>query len=275
MRSFGAFKLPENMPDVIALDGEVFGRLLRGFRDAIIARPNAKVMLLNSPGGYVDSALAVAREVHDRGMSTMVAQDMGSLFGLLLHLLCRTAARRRGRTGVHQISAEVADLVLAQTTLCGRMDALNKFGVQQNVIVQMLRTPPEDMYVSLPRSDRVGRQPGWPNQDRGARRRHAAAAARYQPLHHPHRRPTRNEVAYVQLAPRATPRRARSVAHYAADRWAGALGDAAPEIVRRRPGAQGTVFRVRVPARSVENANAMCSAIKSAGGGCYVTKAAN
>jgi len=32
------------------------------------------------------------------------------------------------------------------------------------------------------------------------------------------------------------------------------------------------VFRIRVPARSVENANALCAAIKSAGGGCYVSE---
>ena len=32
----------------------------------------------------------------------------------------------------------------------------------------------------------------------------------------------------------------------------------------------GVQFHVRVPARSKENANALCAAIKSAGGGCYV-----
>ena len=32
------------------------------------------------------------------------------------------------------------------------------------------------------------------------------------------------------------------------------------------------IFRVSVPARSFESANAMCAAIKSSGGGCYVTQ---
>jgi hypothetical protein len=61
----------------------------------------------------------------------------------------------------------------------------------------------------------------------------------------------------------------RSLA-YAQERWSGVLGDAALEIERAEM-PQGTVYRVRVPARSLENANAICAAIKAAGGGCYVT----
>ena len=34
----------------------------------------------------------------------------------------------------------------------------------------------------------------------------------------------------------------------------------------------GALFRVGVPVRSVESANALCEAIKSAGGGCYVSQ---
>jgi hypothetical protein len=44
------------------------------------------------------------------------------------------------------------------------------------------------------------------------------------------------------------------------------MGDAAPEI-----STGDGVFAVRVPAASAENANAICAAVQSAGGGCYVS----
>ena len=146
------------MPDVIVLDGEVSDGFYEDFEKAVSARPDAKIMLLNSPGGYVDSALAVAREVHSRGMATVVGNGMGCYSACSYIFFAGEPREADGELGVHQISAEVADLVLAQTTLSDVIDALNKFGVQQTVIVQMLRTPPEDMYVfSTDRTHRLGR----------------------------------------------------------------------------------------------------------------------
>jgi hypothetical protein len=49
------------------------------------------------------------------------------------------------------------------------------------------------------------------------------------------------------------------------------LGDAVPEI-HQADLPKGTVYRVRVPTASVERANSLCSAITTAGGGCYVTR---
>ena len=51
--------------------------------------------------------------------------------------------------------------------------------------------------------------------------------------------------------------------------YAGAIGTAVPEIATSE-GTSGTIYGIRVPAASMENANAICGAIKSAGGGCYV-----
>ena len=75
-------------------------------------------------------------------------------------------------------------------------------------------------------------------------------------------------VAYVQLSLQSTQAEADRSLQYAMERWAGLLGGAVPEVVQA-----GTVFHVRVPTRSVESANALCEAIKSAGGGCYITQA--
>jgi hypothetical protein len=260
--SFGAFSLP-NDEAVIRLNGEIEGDTATEFLRALKARPDAKVLILNSPGGYVDTALIIAREVHRRGMATVVERGDGCYSACAYIFFAGTPRMAEGELGVHQISAEVADLVLAQTTLSDVIDALDSYGVQQIVIVRMLRTPPEDMYIftqtelrewDINRGDAVRVADVDPQPDTG-------------PDPGPADVGSDTVVAFVELAQRSERGDAERSLQYALDRWAGVLGDAQPQIEEARD-----AFRVRVPARSVESANAMCEAIKSAGGGCYVTQ---
>ena len=78
--------------------------------------------------------------------------------------------------------------------------------------------------------------------------------------------------AYVMLAWRESQEEADRSLKYVKDMFAGALGDAQPEVTTGE-GSAGPIFGVRVPAASMENANAICAAIQSAGGGCYVAAA--
>lgn len=269
LRSFGAFTLPSDEA-VISLDGEIKGDTATQFLRALKARPDAKVLLLNSPGGYVDTALIIAREVHRRGMATVVERGDGCYSACSYIFFAGTPRFAEGELGVHQISAEVADLVLAQTTLSDVIDALDSYGVQQIVIVRMLRTPPEDMYVFTQTELKE-----W-DINRGDPVRVADIDPQPGPATDPDPGPAdpgkEAIVAFVELAQRSERSDAERSLQYAVDRWAGVLGDAEPTIEQADMG-QGTVFRVRVPARSVESANAMCEAIKSAGGGCYVSQA--
>lgn len=277
---FGVFELPENAPDTIILNGEVTNTLASDFEAALAARPDARILLLNSPGGYVDNALVVAQEVRRRGMITLVDQGMGCYSACSYIFFAGRPRQAIGELGVHQISAEVADLVLAQTTLSDVLDALDQFGVKQVVITRMLRTPPEDMYVfspaeiaelginegdiqlaDVPLPQPIGNEPV------------EIVPTRIVPLpDEPAPAPQPVGAAYVQLSMQSSEDEATRSLTYAQERWAGILGDTSPEIERAQ-GSQGPVFRVRVPARSLENANAICEAIKKAGGGCYVTSA--
>lgn len=282
-RQFGVFELPENPPDAIILNGEVTHTLASDFDAALAARPNAKILLLNSPGGYVDNALVVAHEVHRRGMTTVVDNGMGCYSACSYIFFAGGPRQAIGELGVHQISAEVADLVLAQTTLSDVLDALDQFGVEQVVITRMLRTPPEDMYVFSPTEiAELGINQGGdieladvpPLQPIG-NEPVEVVPVRIVPLEdEPAPAPQTSELAYVQLSMQSSEDEASRSLAYAQERWAGVLGDARPEI-ERAEGPQGEVFRVRVPARSRENANAICAAIKKAGGGCYVTTASS
>lgn len=250
----GAFVLPEDQPEVILLNADITETTSDDFDRALAARPGARIIALNSPGGSVDSALKMAYEVHKRGLTTYVPKDMGCYSACAYMFLAGSDRQAEGELGVHQISSEVADLVLTQTTLGDLLDALTTFGVHQQVISHMLRTPPDDMYVfTTAELTDYGIKAGDPidlviAQDRPA----APTAAGGQ--------------AFVQLASQSTSSEAERSRDYAAGRWSTLFGEAKPEI-----DADGTTYRVRLPTSSVERANAICAAIKADGGGCYVT----
>lgn len=273
VRQFGVFSLPLNAPDVIVLNGEITHTLASDFRRAHEARPNARVIVLNSPGGYVDNALQVAHEVRQHGMSTLVADGMGCYSACAYIFFAGVPRFVEGELGVHQISAEVADLVLAQTTLSDVLDALDAFGVEQRIISVMLRTPPEDMYIFTANevSD-LGINIGEPvlvadiSTISTVETNHSTATPEVRLSE-----PGETGSAYLVLSLHGTETEARRSLDYAIERWSAVLG-AEPEIVEIET-RSGVQYRVRVPARSVENANAMCAAVKSAGGGCFVAEA--
>jgi peptidoglycan hydrolase-like protein with peptidoglycan-binding domain len=277
-RQFGVFSLPAGAPEVIMLNGEVTHTLDGDFLRALEARPNASMLVLNSPGGYVDNALQVAHEVRRRGMDTLVAEGMGCYSACAYIFFAGRNRYVEGELGVHQISAEVADLVLAQTTLSDVLDALSQFGVEQTIITVMLRTPPEDMYVfTAAEIVELGINQGEPLQLANASTIRVDAGledgdVRVNPavLAEPADIGVAG-VAYVELARRDSEDEAHRSLDYALQRFGGVLGDALPEIYREDSGTR-PLFRVRVPALSVENASALCAAIKSAGGGCFVTE---
>jgi hypothetical protein len=275
---FGVWTLPPEDPQVIALNGEIGATLDEDFARAIEARPQAKVLLLNSPGGYVDDALVVAHKVKDLGMSTLVAKGMGCYSACSYIFFAGANREVNGELGVHQISAEVADLVLAQTTLADVLSALNEFEVTQSIITVMLQTPPEQMYIfNGDEISKLGINRGDDIE---------VAAVTTTPSEETNNPATEDPVApvldpgtslasgpaFVMLAWRDSADGAGRSLKYANDNFAGAMGDAVPEVTTA-DGETGTIYGVRVPAASAENANAICSAIKSAGGGCYVTPA--
>jgi peptidoglycan hydrolase-like protein with peptidoglycan-binding domain len=250
-----AFSLPEGQPDVILLNADITETTPADFDKALAARPDARIVALNSPGGSVDSALKIAFAIHKRGLTTYVPRDMGCYSACAYIFFAGADRQAQGELGVHQISAEVADLVLAQTTLGDVLDALQEFGVRQQVISHMLRTPPDDMYVFTPAeiSD-LGIASGDPLEI-------ALATTPPKPA-----MPSAAGNAYVQLSSLSSAAEAERSRAYAEGRWSTLFGGARPEVLPA-----GSTYQVRVSTPSVERANAICAAIKADGGGCYVT----
>lgn len=253
----GAFSLPEDQPDLIVLSSDITDTTPAEFDRALLARPEVRIVALNSPGGSVDSALEMAYEIRKRGLITFVPRDMGCYSACAYIFFAGSDRQAEGELGVHQISAEVADLVLAQTTLGDVLDALQTFGVHQQVISHMLRTPPDDMYVfSAGELAEFGIDRGDP----------LAITVALEDLPEP--ASTRGGTALVHLSSLSSAAEAERSRAYAEGRWNTLFGEARPMVE-----AAGDVYRVQLPTPSLERANAICAAIKADGGGCYVTAA--
>jgi hypothetical protein len=247
------FELPADKPDVIALTAEIGETTAADFDRALAARPGATTVVLDSPGGSVENALAIAQEVKRRGLRTYIPDGMGCYSACAYIFFAGQNRIADGELGVHQISLDVEDVVMAQMTMSDVLEALDGFGVKQKVITYMLRTPPEGMYVfSRPELSELGINRGEPIR----------VAVKAEPV-----ALVGTEAAYVQLASQSSRSEADRSLQYAEGRWAPLFGEIRPEV----EAASGQVFRVRLPAGSVERASAICAAIKADGGGCYVT----
>lgn len=265
---FGVWSLPEADPTVIALNGDIGSTLVADFDRAVAARPDARVLVLNSPGGYVDDALVVARKVRERGMDTIVAEGMGCYSACSYIYFAGANRQVQGELGVHQISSEVADLVLAQTTLADVLAALDEFEVTQSIITVMLQTPPEEMYIFTPGEvAQLGINRGAAIEIAALPLPLAGGNVADAPLVAPSGEG--GGAAFVLLAWTESQAAAERSLKFALDRFGGAFGTAVPEVTTAEAKGGGR-FGVRVPAASAENANAICAAVKTAGGGCYV-----
>jgi len=140
------FMVVENVPQAILLNGPIDPRSPLAFRRALEANPKAEVLVLNSVGGAVQSALLIAEEVHARSMSTLILEESECLSACSLIFFAGKQRATFGKLGVHQMSG-ADDLKAAQLNLSDILQSLEKYQVDNAVILRMLRTPPAEMYV--------------------------------------------------------------------------------------------------------------------------------
>lgn len=140
----GAFVLPHRDPGAIVLDGEITEAVPSAFSRAMAQRPETTVLRLNSEGGYVWDALAIAREVSSRNLATSVPAGTACYSACAYIYLAGKQRDVEGALGVHQIDG---DAETAQFAISDMLEMLDGLGVSPKVISLMLRTPPDDMYV--------------------------------------------------------------------------------------------------------------------------------
>lgn len=143
----GAFVVFDEVQDAVLLDGEITVATPLDLRRALSLRPDAKVLVLSSPGGLVASALIIADDVHRLGMSTFIPDGFGCYSACAFIFLAGHSRVDSGELGVHQMASDVPDPSGVQYSTADILDALATFDVPPEVITRMLRTPNESMYV--------------------------------------------------------------------------------------------------------------------------------
>jgi ATP-dependent protease ClpP protease subunit len=138
----------DSHPHIIFVSGEIDGRAALAFKK-MVGKHLPTTVVLDSPGGYVEPALLIAEEVHERGMTTVVPAGSACLSACAMMFLAGRERYCEGALGVHQIFGDV-ELGGAQTLLSDVADLFERAKVPSSVFVKMLATPPADMYLFPP-----------------------------------------------------------------------------------------------------------------------------
>lgn len=144
---FGPFMVSDGPESAIVLNGEIDLSAALNFRRALAAAPGARVLVLNSPGGLVQTGLLIADDVHARGIATYIPADASCYSACAFIFLAGRERRADGALGVHQISAANPDLEGAQVAISDIIELLSRFGTPPEVLTVMFRTSADDMHV--------------------------------------------------------------------------------------------------------------------------------
>lgn len=143
---FGPFVVDPAYPGIILLNGEIDIRSPLEFRRALQAVPNAKLVLLDSPGGSVPSGLLIAEEVYDRKLDTLVPTNSTCASACSFVFLAGRSRKVNGRLGVHQMQGDVQDNAYTQLNLADVVEAITKYGTAPGVLALMLKTPSDQIH---------------------------------------------------------------------------------------------------------------------------------
>ncbi|MEM8576323.1 MAG: hypothetical protein AAGF60_00580 [Pseudomonadota bacterium] len=132
---------------IIGIVDEVDFRLPLSFERVLETVPAPKVLILDSPGGSVHAALAVAARVSGLGMATEVAPEGRCYSACSMIFFAGETRNAKGALGVHQISSDAGSLEAGQFALADIIEVLDDFGVPTQVVAIMLRTPMDEIYV--------------------------------------------------------------------------------------------------------------------------------
>ncbi|MBZ0218084.1 MAG: hypothetical protein K8F25_16125 [Fimbriimonadaceae bacterium] len=117
------------------------------FLSFLKSNPSIIGLRLNSPGGVVVSAIAMAEEISKRRLSTFIAGNQTCASACAILFFAGHDRLVQGRLGVHQMDdGGRSDASTLQFVLAKQLDAFQRFGVPWTVTQYMLTTPSREMH---------------------------------------------------------------------------------------------------------------------------------
>lgn len=144
---YAPFYYNQEDPSTIYLNGEIDHLLLWKFANLLDVAPNVTTIALSSPGGEVYSALVLAKQIERMGLHTVILGRDRCYSACSFLYFAGVQRTAKGTIGVHQISSRSSNLESGQVALADIIELLERFSVPNEVILEMLRTSPEDMHI--------------------------------------------------------------------------------------------------------------------------------
>ena len=135
---------------VLTLDGDINSQTDFRLGRALHAFPEVETLMLSSNGGTVYDGLSMATTIHDAGLKTHIPAD-GECFSACAYMFFAGVARgSEGKLGVHRLAGLGDDITFGQEVLSEVFASLYTYGVPFEIVLKMLQTPPERMFVYYP-----------------------------------------------------------------------------------------------------------------------------
>ncbi len=135
---------------MLTLEGDIDSRTDFRLGRARHRFPDVKTLTLSSQGGTVYDGLSMATTIREYGFKTIIPSGGECNSACAYLFFAGTKREAQGKLGVHQLDGLGGDFTFGQEILSEVFDSLHTCGVPGEVIVKMLRTPPEQMYVYYP-----------------------------------------------------------------------------------------------------------------------------
>jgi len=147
---FAPFFYDTDTENVLFLEGDIDSRTDFRLGRALHRFPEIETLVLSSQGGTVYDGLSMATTIREYGLKTFIPPE-GECYSACAYLFFAGIERKSdGELGVHQLDGLGGDFTFGQEILSEVFDSLHSYGVPGEVIVKMLRTPPDKMFVYQP-----------------------------------------------------------------------------------------------------------------------------
>ncbi len=147
---FAPFFYDTETEKILFLEGDIDSRTDFRLGRALHRFPEIETLVLSSQGGTVYDGLSMATTIREYELNTYIPAE-GECYSACAYLFFAGVERKSdGELGVHQLDGLGGDFTFGQEILSEVFDSLHSYGVPGEVIVKMLRTPPDEMFVYRP-----------------------------------------------------------------------------------------------------------------------------